>query len=87
MDMTIPNKLRLQVTHLHPDNSDDEQRENSKYKTIARLFDKETDELVHEASSRCCDNDTPDRKRGYQIAVGRVLVPFNKTHVEDTTNE
>jgi len=78
VDMTIPEGMRLQVVHLHADNSTIEQRENSKYKTIARLFSRETNEVVSEAASRCCKNDTPDRRRGFQVAVGRVLAKIKR---------
>jgi len=87
MNMTVPDHLRLQVVHLHPANSSRHQRKNSVYRTIARLFDKDTDELIREASSKCSDLDIPDRKRGYQVAVGRVLQPFNRPHVTEAHDE
>jgi len=74
MNISIPDDLKLHVFHLHRDNSTRKQRENSPYRTIARLICKSTEEVIAEASAKCHSQlDQPNRKIGYELAVRRVL--------------
>jgi len=75
MDITVPDDLKLHVFHLHPANSTRKQRDNSPYKTVARLICRSTEEVVAEASAKCHSKlDFPNRRTGYNLAVRRVLM-------------
>ena len=62
----------IQVIHLHPDNSTRRQRRGSRYLTIAIAYDDAKNEIAR-AFSQCSHGDIPDKKMGYELAVGRVV--------------
>lgn len=69
--VSIPDSCHVKVVHLHPGNSTEEQRHKSKYYTIAKVVDREGFPLA-EAHARCNPHDEASRKRGLQIALGRL---------------
>lgn len=82
----LPPNLRIVVRHFHPNNSIPSQRYYydhrtndvvvSDYLTTARIVDRDTGDTLFTASAVCGINDQPSRKRGYQIAVGRVISKY-----------
>jgi hypothetical protein len=72
----LPETVRLYVTHLHAGNSTGEQRRGREYLTIARVVDRETNEVLTYAEATCNPHDSPNRKRGYHIATERAKKQF-----------
>ena len=62
-ESNIPDHLRLQV-HYH---------KGIKWVTTAKLYVRDTDELVAFAVAKCSPRDNHNRKIGRAIAVGRAL--------------
>jgi hypothetical protein len=76
LSINLPDHLRLEVVHLHPGNSSRTKRRGHKYRTIARLRDINTDDIVLQTEARCSRYDTPSRKVGRAIAVGRLKFAY-----------
>lgn len=84
----LPPNLRVIVRHYHPNNSRGDDRLYmdmrtgnlvvSDYLTTAKIVDRETGEVLFVSSAICGANDQPSRKRGYQVAVGRVIAKYWK---------
>jgi len=55
-----------------------------KYITIARLVD-ETEDTLLISTAVCCATDQPNKKRGYQVAVGRLFAMLKKLKKEIPT--
>ena len=70
----------IQVIHLHPENSSRRQRRGSKYFTIAIAYDDAKNEIAR-AFSQCSAEDIPDKKMGYELAVGRVVKKIQRMPV------
>lgn len=68
--ITLPEGYRLKVVHLHENNSSKEDRMNSKYVTLAAIFD-DNNNSVGTGIARCSKHDEPNRKMGFNIAVQR----------------
>ena len=68
--------IRIKCKHLHQGNSTPEERHNSVYKTVAWAIDEKGNRLAT-ASARCRKGDSPTRKEGKAIAVGRLLSQLN----------
>lgn len=75
-EKSLPTDVRLEVVHLHPGNSSRNKRRGHKYRTIARIRDLATDTITISAEARCCRADTPSRKKGREIAVGRLKFAY-----------
>lgn len=75
-ERSIPEGLKLVVTHLHDGNSSKRDRRGRKYATIAKLFDRENGTMMACGIAYCSDRDTPSRKTGRKVAVGRALKNF-----------
>lgn len=84
----IPDDLKVHIRHLHKGNSTDEERTRTydysdsevifmvhPYITQARLLKK--DEVVSRAEAACGQFDSPNRKIGRQIAIGRALKQYH----------
>mgnify|MGYP000164866529 CR=1 FL=1 len=76
MTGALPATVRLQVSHIHDGNSTYEERGFCEYLTLAKVLDRETNEVLATAEARCNPNDSPNRKRGYLIATERVKKKF-----------
>lgn len=77
----IPANLRLVVHHLHEGKCSRNQlkklgRTNTKYVTIAKLKDKDTNFTVAKGMAACSSKDNPQRKLGRHVAVGRALAQY-----------
>ena len=80
-EAAIPDTLRLEVHHLHEGKCSRNQlkklgRTNTKYVTIARLRDKDTNYTVAKGIAACSPKDNPTRKLGRHVAVGRALAQY-----------
>lgn len=62
----------IQVVHLHPNNSDHIQRKGRNYRTLAMLRRDGDGEVLEQTEAVCNLYDQPSRKRGYEIALGRL---------------
>jgi protein subunit release factor B len=68
-----PQGTFVRVTHLHEGNSSRIQRDGKKYRTIAKLVDKTSHNVIMQANAFCSNHDNPNRKLGRLIAVNRLL--------------
>ena len=75
----LPDTMRIKVVHLHPGNSSKRQRKGCVYRTLAKILEKDSDRILGRGEARCNPLDTPSRRVGRDIAVGRAL----KTALED----
>lgn len=73
VESNIPEHYKVSVTHLHAGNSSRKQRKGHTYNTIARLIDKDTDRIVGFGESYCSRRETPSRKVGRSVAIGRAM--------------
>ena len=73
---SIPAHLKLVVSHLHDGNSDKHDRRGCRYATVAKLFRKDDGELIAIGEAYCSEKDTPSRKVGRMVAVGRALKEY-----------
>lgn len=64
--------MNIKVKHFHPGNSTEQERDGHPYVTIAVALD-EYDEVIARAEACCSKKDNPNRKRGREIAVGRLV--------------
>ena len=83
VETAVPGNLKLQVLYLHEGRCSGNQlkkvgRTNTKYVTLARLYDKnvEPPQLVAEGLAACSAKDNPNRKIGRAVAVGRALARY-----------
>jgi hypothetical protein len=74
IETNLPETVKVNVLHLHAGNSSARQRKGHSYRTIARLYDKRTDRLVGSGESYCSKRESPSRKTGRAVAVGRAMV-------------
>ena len=72
----IPENLFIHVQHLHNGNTTSKQRSGHEYVTVVHIVDE--NDKVTTAKSVCSPNDTPNRKRGRDIAIGRAWKKYNK---------
>lgn len=56
----------------------------ARYVTVARLIDRATGTTLSFERAICSPRDTVDRKRGYQIAVGRLLRRLERDGIINT---
>ena len=76
LETNLPNTLKAHVTHLHSGNSSKRQRHGKAYRTIAKLIDIKTQNIVSVGEALCNEHDVPSRKLGRQIAVGRAFKDY-----------
>ena len=79
---TLPSGIYVRVVHLHPGNTTKNQlkrigKTNAKYVTIAKLYDDEHPFSVAQGIAACGSKDSPTRKLGRSIAIGRALKELN----------
>lgn len=67
----VPKNMYLSITHLHQGNSSRNKRKGHPYVTIAKLFERNSNELVAVGKAYCSRKDNPSRMLGREIAVGR----------------
>ena len=82
IESNIPEHLRVQVCHLHPGNTSHAQLKKlghtkAKYVTLAKLRDKQTDQIVAEGVAACSPKDQPSRRVGRAVAIGRALADYD----------
>lgn len=75
----IPKNTHLQLHHLHSGNSTTRQRKGHQYVTVAILKDNTDDKILAQSTASCSKRDVPNRSRGRDIAVGRVLKQHKET--------
>ena len=71
----VPSSLRLRVRYITRLRGGME--DLPKWQTQARLLDRETNTLVAMGIAECGDKDTPSKKIGRAIAIGRALLEYN----------
>lgn len=69
----IPSELQVKVRHFHPGNSSNTKRHGKVYRTIAKLIDRESGAELAKGEAKCCDTDSPRRRVGREVAIGRAL--------------
>jgi len=75
----LPQGHRVRVKHFHNGNSSEEFRDHKPYVTLASVLD--TNQVpVGFGVSACSKRDTPNRKLGRQIAIGRAVKDFMKSY-------
>lgn len=85
----IDGKYKLRVFHLHGGNDKYGSKRrmltaeelnhgpvDRAYATVAQLVDPATRTVIMQETAICSPKDQPSRKRGYQIAVGRLMKHF-----------
>ena len=70
---TINTNWKIMVRHHHKYNSSNRKRHGYKYFTEAWIFDRSSGKLLGYGTAKCSHKDTPCRKVGRQIAVGRAF--------------
>ena len=78
LESNLPKGLYIKVVHLHQGNTTRSQlkkigKTNTRYVTIAKLFDDNHPFSVAQGMAVCGHNDSPSRQLGRSIAVGRAL--------------
>lgn len=73
----IPENIHVQLHHLHKGNSTVEQRGNVEYVTLVKFIDGDTE--VSRAIAKCNPKDSPNRKRGRDIAIARAKKQYFKS--------
>ena len=72
----VPKGLTVRLHHMHRGNSSRSKRHGHEYVTRAVLFDTETGMRLTQGMAFCARGDTPSRKLGRDIAVGRALKAY-----------
>lgn len=82
---SVPKNLRVHVRHFHGDALRELPfRPGGHYATVAEVFDRKTGEHLAVEWACCGPRDRPNRKTGYDIAVGRALKQaYNKLGIND----
>jgi hypothetical protein len=91
----LPSSVRLKVRHFHGEESQWEIGDiretylaisngvkKVKYATEASIVDRKTDREICSSVSVCSPKDTPNRKRGWQIAVRRVVKLYKEEYAD-----
>lgn len=86
-ESNVPKNLRVHVVHLHQGNSSKSERHGYPYATICTLVDRTTKEALACGYTFCSKKDTPNRKTGRMVAVGRALKAYYdmQTMLHDTS--
>lgn len=72
VEANVPKNFDVHVTHLHSGNSTRRQRKGHEYMTIAKLVDP-MGRIVSMGVAQCSRKDSPSRKVGRSVAIGRAL--------------
>lgn len=69
----IPENIRVVVRHFHSGNSSKNKRHGKQMRTIADLLDLKTGLILARGKAECHKGESPSRKIGRQVAIGRAL--------------
>ena len=73
LEKNLPNNVRVSVVHFHRGNSSRSARKGHSYMTLARLYDRESHELIGHGEAHCSRHDLPSRAKGRAVAIGRAM--------------
>lgn len=82
LESNLPDNIRAHVVYLHEGNKSKNQlkkiaRADSRYVTLAKLIDTDTDQVVGTGMAACSRHDNPSRRVGRAIAIGRAFVDYD----------
>ena len=80
-EQTVPEGVRVHVVHLHEGNCSRNKLKSigqttTKYVTIAKLIDERNGQVIGMGKAVCSKVDSPTRKVGRAIAVGRACASY-----------
>jgi hypothetical protein len=77
----VPEGCRVKVFHLTPKNSSRRQRKGNQWVTIATVVNGE-DQVLAKGIAQCKRGDTPNRKIGRDIAVGKAIKAYYEPKID-----
>ncbi len=76
----ISKDIIINIKHLHSGNTSKNKRHGKPMVTIARVVSKDTGAVLSKGTAYCSKEDTPSRKIGRELAVGRALETYLRVY-------